>query len=139
MEGNGLGLRRTLRRLPAFQRNELYACYLVLMFLRHNLCRLTFFLNRFFLPERLRLHRKPQNRTVSGGHAPVPLAQRQVEAIRAGKNNLRKRVLLVTLLIMSASGSVGRECQKKESHYFSETRRDCGAAEGQQQREAVQR
>ena len=29
MEGSGLGLRRTLRRVPAFKKNELYAWYLV--------------------------------------------------------------------------------------------------------------
>ena len=41
------------------------------------------------------------------------LPQRQVEAIRAGKKNFRKRVLLATLLIMSASGSVGGSVKRK--------------------------
>ena len=46
------------------------------------------------------------------------LPQRQVEAIRAGKKNLRKRVFLVILLIMSASGNVGGNVKRKNLTTF---------------------
>ena len=48
------------------------------------------------------------------------LPRRQVKAIRAGKKSLRKRVLLVTLLIISASGSVGGSVKRKNLTTFQQ-------------------